>query len=267
MSISPKGDDIFRHTKPYQILEIMNETKRPILYIDLDIVFLRNPSEMIEGLFTPDIDAAFFNNHRPDIFKCSQVVVSGFCHFFNNTTAARHFLTMWLYGMYTLRCFRTLVDDDDALTVLLNNQPLPIPSYEEGMNINLEFLNPYFGIVFDHPEEFTDRPDHLPLSFLGNRSNICNNPEVPYFYLSSAIKSLFAPAIFTRDLMHKHELMKKDYAALSLQARVLKSRQELLTFDAITLEAQQRANKAQQRAAEQRRRQHSNFIFSSPASQ
>ena len=100
MSISPKGDDIFRHTKPYQILEIMNETKRPILYIDLDIVFLRNPSEMIEGLFTPDIDAAFFNNHRPDIFKCFQVLVSGFCHFFNNTTAARHFGNVAVWNVY-----------------------------------------------------------------------------------------------------------------------------------------------------------------------
>lgn len=143
-SITPKGDKNPAYTKASFILQVMEKTNRPVLYIDCDCVVLKPPA-LINKIIAGGSDFAIFNwltsersdayapyqlplpgsefkryygySHQYDLLSNDQLVCSGAVQFWGQTASAKHLLTNWLATVEK----NPLTPDDISLDFTFNN--------------------------------------------------------------------------------------------------------------------------------------------------
>lgn len=146
-SISPKGTKDLHYTKPNFIHFVLQETKKPVLYLDADMVIKERPVKF-EDLISNNIDFAIFNwlndiynaAYRPmqveiaghdiapnrfycfarsiDLYDPSQLICSGAAQFWNNTSAAWKLLKSW----HSVIQMTPYSPDDQCLDFAYNNR-------------------------------------------------------------------------------------------------------------------------------------------------
>jgi hypothetical protein len=143
-SISAKGSDDIAFCKPIFIHRILEEMRRPVLYLDADTVVREFPSRILE-FARSGTDFAIYNwfadpatdryepvraeyngvetNNRfykfspgVDMFDPNQLVCSGAVQYYANTAGARNLLRSWLAAIHRYPD----VVDDESLDVTFN---------------------------------------------------------------------------------------------------------------------------------------------------
>lgn len=143
-SISPRGGSDVAYSKPNFIRSVLDGTKRPVLYVDADMVFRDFPARIVD-IAAADADFAIYNwladpvtdayapvrvpydgqettnrfyqfSHSVDLFDPGQLFCSGAVQFYQSSPGAELLLSAWLDAIAK----HPGVEDDQLLDYAFN---------------------------------------------------------------------------------------------------------------------------------------------------
>ena len=143
-STTPKGENNAIYAKANFILHVLEQTQRPILYVDCDCVVLKYPN-LINKIISDGCDFAIFNwltsersdayvpyplplvgselkryygySHQYDLLSNEQLICSGAVQLWGQTDSAKHLLSGWLETVQKY----PRAPDDESLDFTFNN--------------------------------------------------------------------------------------------------------------------------------------------------
>jgi hypothetical protein len=171
------GDvDALEYSKPALIGYILRREREPVLYCDADLVVNRLPDGDFESLLRSEVDVSLYNH--PSIAQvsaegnpCQQFAVSGVAQLYRYSAPSLELLDAWFGALRTLRSLRLDIDDDEALTAVVNRRSLPTlrDGSLQSRTVRIGELNALLvggDAALSHPDHFTLRPEFYPLELL-----------------------------------------------------------------------------------------------------
>jgi len=231
ISISETGSDSIDNSKAVLINKALHHYKLPILYVDSDVIFHSDPSILFNDLvkYYPNLDIGVYNNPTVCAWnyplcdgkgkETQQYIISGFVQFYNYTAAASRFLQICTDGLLVLKSFRLRIDDNEVVSAILNNRPLPV--IDGSIPIDIGELQKYAAItrgldkmhVIFHPDVMATRDHSVAAYWYSRRDNSCQSVKVPAMHYSKLLKSTNAqiisdklPALQSYKEMHEEQL-------------------------------------------------------------